>query len=127
MLFLKILYISSYISYIAPIFLLNLYKPSIYDNLNIYRFNIYTYTASIFFSNLHPKCWDFEKEKRAHTRHMDTLPNKMRLVIGTWSVGYSWKWEQMNFDLTIWKLNDLRISLLYKYINEINMGKSSET
>lgn len=85
----------------------------------------YTYTMSIFFSNLRPRCWDFEKEKRAQTRHMDTLPNKMRLVIGTWSAGYSWnvRTHQLWFNnlKTKWFKN------IFIDINEIIMGKSSET
>lgn len=53
---------------------------------------IYIYIASIFFLNLYFRCWDFEKEKRAYIRYMDTFLNKMRLVNGIWFVGYSWKW-----------------------------------
>lgn len=80
----------------------------------------YTYTMSIFFSNLRPRCWDFEKEKRAQTRHMDTLPNKMRLVIGTWSAGYSWnvRTHQLWFNnlKTKWFKN-IFIEQIYKWNN----------
>lgn len=87
----------------------------------------YTYTMSIFFSNLRPRCWDFEKEKRAQTRHMDTLPNKMRLVIGTWSAGYSWNVRTHQLWFNNLKTKWFKNILLNKYINEIIMGKSSET
>lgn len=63
------LYVSSLYILYCFYFLLNLYKPSIWDNLNIYRFNIYLHCEYIFLKLASQMLRFWERKESAHKTH----------------------------------------------------------